>query len=58
MRGIELVRELQRLGWYIERISGSHYILKNGIKTEVIPVHSKDLPAGLLNAIRKRTGLK
>ncbi len=58
MKGKELVKELQKNGWQVERIHGSHYIMKNGVQTEVIPVHNKDLPIGLLNAIMKRTGLK
>ena len=58
MTGKELVKKLQQAGWEIDRIKGSHYVLKNGAKREVIPVHSnKDLPKGLAEAIRKRTGI-
>lgn len=57
MKGIELVKQMQRLGWGIDRIHGSHYIMKKGNQTEVIPVHNKDLPPGLLNSIKKRVGL-
>lgn len=58
MKGSELVKELKKNGWTINRIHGSHYIMKKGSQTEVIPVHNTDIPIGLLNAIKKRTGLK
>jgi len=31
--------------------------MQKGEQTEVIPVHGKDVPAGLLNKIIKRAGL-
>ncbi len=57
MKGMEVVKQMQRLGWVIDRVHGSHYIMKKGNQTEVIPVHNKDLPPGLLNSIKKRVGL-
>ena len=58
MKDKELLKLLLKNGWRIERIRGSHNILVKGDKTEVIPIHGKDVPTGLLNAIMKRTGLK
>ncbi len=58
MKGSELVKELKKNGWKVDRIHGSHYIMKKENKTEVVPVHNTDIPKGLLNAILKRTGLK
>ncbi|MBQ2311690.1 MAG: type II toxin-antitoxin system HicA family toxin [Firmicutes bacterium] len=59
MTGKELKKLLLNNGWYEERVQGSHHVMKKGARTEVIPIHgSKDLPAGLVNAILKRTGLK
>lgn len=58
MKDKDLLKILLENGWEIERIKGSHHILKKDDKTEVIPIHNKDLPPGLLNAILKRTGLK
>ena len=58
MTGKDVVKQLQKNGWAIDRIHGSHYIMKNGTRTETIPVHgNKDLPTGLLNSIKKRTGI-
>nr|WP_280956281.1 type II toxin-antitoxin system HicA family toxin [Centipeda periodontii] len=47
-------------GWQVVNINGSHHKLRKGNATEIIPIpiHRKDVPSGLLNAILKRTGLK
>lgn len=58
MKGKDLVRVLQQNGWRIDRINGSHHVMKKGNLTEIIPVHNTDIPTGLLNKILKRTGLK
>ncbi len=58
MKGKDLVKVLQQNGWRIDRINGSHHIMKKDNKTEIIPVHNTDIPTGLLNKILKRTGLK
>lgn len=58
MRDKDLLALLLKNGWKIDRIQGSHHILKKGCQTEVVPVHGKDVPTGLLNKILKETGLK
>ncbi|MEE0741035.1 MAG: type II toxin-antitoxin system HicA family toxin [Emergencia sp.] len=58
MKGKDLVKLLKKNGWTVDRIHGSHYIMKKDGKTETIPVHNTDIPIGLANAIMKRTGLK
>jgi predicted RNA binding protein YcfA (HicA-like mRNA interferase family) len=58
MTGKDLVKLLKEHGWQIDRVHGSHHVMKKNNKTEIIPVHSTDIPAGLLNAVLKRTGLK
>ena len=45
---------MKRNGWEVKRIKGSHYIMKKDNEIEVVPVHNKDLKAGLENAIIKR----
>lgn len=58
MSGKDLVKALKKKGWTVERIHGSHYVMKNGNQTEIIPVHKNiDLDPGILHAIKKRTGL-
>ena len=58
MTSKELIKRLQQDGWIIDRVHGSHHIMKKGAQTEVIPHHNKELPTGLVQAILKRTGLK
>lgn len=56
MTGKELVKLLKKNGWVVDRVKGSHHVMKKDGKTEIIPVHKTDLPLGLLHAILKRTG--
>ncbi|MDE6579026.1 MAG: type II toxin-antitoxin system HicA family toxin [Ruminiclostridium sp.] len=58
MKDKDLLKALQKDGWKLVRVNGSHHILQKGQKTETIPVHGKDVPKGLLSVILKRTGLK
>lgn len=58
MKDKDLLKLLQNNGWQIKRINGSHHVVEKNGKIEVIPIHGKDVPTGLLNKILKRTGLK
>ncbi len=58
MKDKDLLKLLLQDGWKIDRIKGSHHILKKDNKIEVIPIHGKDVPKGLLNKILKHTELK
>lgn len=58
MKDKDLLKLLTQNGWKVERIKGSHHIIVKEDQTEVIPIHGKDVPTGLLNKILKRTGLK
>ena len=58
MQDKELLRLLLKDGWIIDRIHGSHHIIKKGTETETIPIHGKDVPTGLLKKILKHTNLK
>ena len=58
MRDKDLVKLLKQNGWKLVRVNGSHHVLQSGSQTEVIPVHGRDVPKGLLNKILKRTGLR
>ena len=52
------MKRLLKNGWKDVRQRGSHHRLKKDSQVEVIAIHGKDVPTGLLNAILKRTGLK
>ena len=58
MKDKDLLKLLLKNGWKDVRQRGSHHRLKKDNKVEVIAVHGKDVPTGLLNAILKRAGLK
>jgi predicted RNA binding protein YcfA (HicA-like mRNA interferase family) len=57
--GKQLLSLLKQNGWEVDRIRGSHHILKKGAGTIAVPVHgNRDIPKGTLNAILKQSGLK
>ena len=58
MRDKDLLKLMQKNGWKVVRVNGSHHILEKDGKIETIPIHGKDVPNGLLNAILKRHGVK
>ena len=58
MRDKELLRLMKKNGWKVVRIQGSHHIMQKDVKTEVIPIHGREVPSGLLNAILKRTKIR
>lgn len=58
MKDKDLLKLLLQNGWMLDRVKGSHHVLKKDGQTEVIPIHGQDVPTGLLNKILKRTGLK
>lgn len=55
----ELIKILQKNGFIIDRVKGSHYILFNEVSRArvVIPFHKSDLPKGTLHEIIKQSGL-
>ena len=50
MKGKELVKLLEKEGWVLDRISGSHHIMvKDKMRSIPIPVHKgKDIPKFLV----------
>ena len=55
----EIIKILQKKGFVIDRIKGSHHILlnKNNKIRVVVPMHRTDLPKGTLHEIIKQSGL-
>lgn len=56
----EVLRALQRAGFFIHHISGSHYVLKHEGRSELrvtIPMHNKDLKRKTLSSIIEQAGL-
>lgn len=58
--GKKLSRIVQKYGWVLKRVKGSHHIFeKDGLETTLsIPIHgNKDLKIGTLKAILKQANL-
>jgi predicted RNA binding protein YcfA (HicA-like mRNA interferase family) len=60
MRSAELIRQLMKEGWTLDRVVGSHHIFKHPTKLGHISVpHPKaDLGKGLIHKLLKLAGLK
>jgi predicted RNA binding protein YcfA (HicA-like mRNA interferase family) len=59
IRSKELIRALERAGFSVQRVTGSHYILKHPAKPELritVPFHNRDLKRGTLQSIVKQAG--
>lgn len=54
----DIIRRLEREGWTLVRITGSHHVFKNAASGEilVVPHPKKDLGKGLVRAIYKGAG--
>lgn len=60
MKPKELIKLLEKEGWLVVRVDGSHHIMKHADKPAmiVVPLHNKDMKPGILNNIMKTAGLK
>lgn len=56
MKRRDLIKKLEKNGWWLLRNGTNHDIYTNGIKMEPIPRH-KEVKESLANAIIKRQGL-
>jgi len=56
----DIIRRLQKEGWTLERVAGSHHVFRSPIssQTVVVPHPKKDLGKGLVHAIYKGAGWK
>jgi mRNA interferase HicA len=55
----QAIRALKRAGFFIHRVSGSHYILKHPAKPTLrvtVPYHNRDLKRGTLQSIVRQAG--
>lgn len=56
MKRKDLIKLLEKNGWYLKRNGGNHDIYTNGIKSEPIPRH-KEINERLAREIIKKHGL-
>jgi predicted RNA binding protein YcfA (HicA-like mRNA interferase family) len=52
-----VIRALERGGFYVHHVTGSHYILKKGGVRVTVPYHGKDLKPRTLASIIEQSGL-
>jgi predicted RNA binding protein YcfA (HicA-like mRNA interferase family) len=60
LKAKEVVRALERAGFYIHHQTGSHARLFHRSKPDLrvtVPIHAKDLPIGLIKRILKQAQL-
>ena len=59
MKSADLIKELEKAGWQLDRVRGSHHVFKHPEKQGhlIVPHPKKDLGKGLVAAIRKRAEL-
>jgi predicted RNA binding protein YcfA (HicA-like mRNA interferase family) len=61
MKVKEVIKQLEKDGWYLARTRGSHRQFKHPDKSGAVTVSGKssvDVPPGTLNSILKQAGLK
>jgi predicted RNA binding protein YcfA (HicA-like mRNA interferase family) len=58
MKSADIIRELNALGWFLDRVRGSHHVFKHPSRPGhvVVPHPKMDLGPGLVAAIRKQAG--
>jgi len=52
----KLIKRLQRDGFYLVKVTGTHHKFRKGGKTVTIPHPKKDLPLGTVRNIYKQAG--
>jgi predicted RNA binding protein YcfA (HicA-like mRNA interferase family) len=58
--GLDVLRALERGGFYVHHVKGSHHSLRHPERPElrvVVPVHRKDLAPGTIRSIIKQCQL-
>ncbi|MDD3772106.1 MAG: type II toxin-antitoxin system HicA family toxin [Weeksellaceae bacterium] len=60
MDSSSLKRMLEKDGWFLDRVKGSHHQFKHPTKAGVVtlPHPRKNIPKGTANSILKQAGLK
>ena len=55
----EVISKLKKIGFLVDHVSGSHYIMLNPKTGNRVPVpfHTKDVKTGTLRSIINQTGL-
>jgi predicted RNA binding protein YcfA (HicA-like mRNA interferase family) len=59
MTSRDLIREIERVGWTLHRVRGSHHIFVHADRPGhvSVPHPKKDVGKGLIAAVRKQAGI-
>ena len=59
MTGKEIIKHLEKYGWEVLRVIGSHHRMSKDNLRTTVPVHgNRDIGKGLLAEIERQTGVK
>jgi predicted RNA binding protein YcfA (HicA-like mRNA interferase family) len=54
-----ICKKMIKDGWKVDRINGSHYIMRKNTVSLSVPVHgNEDLKTGIFNFLSKKAGFK
>jgi predicted RNA binding protein YcfA (HicA-like mRNA interferase family) len=56
LKPARVIKALQRNGYYIHHVRGSHYFLRKSDVNVIIPYHNRDLKPGTLRSIIEQSG--
>jgi predicted RNA binding protein YcfA (HicA-like mRNA interferase family) len=56
----DIIRALERDGWALSRVKGSHHVFRHSQKRGrvIVPHPVHDIPIGTLRSIERQSGLK
>lgn len=59
LKSRDIIRRLERLGFVLDRVSGSHQVYWNAStrRRAVVPKHGGDLPKGTVKALLREAGI-
>lgn len=57
LKAKQIIKALERNGFYVHHVSGSHYILKRENFRVTVPYHNRDLKPGTLKSIIEQAGM-
>lgn len=58
MRGADVVASLEKWGFNVDRVEGSHHIMEHPDgRGTTVPVHNRDVAKGTMGSIMQDTGL-
>lgn len=56
LKPTQVIKALQKAGFEIDHITGSHYVMKKGLLRTTVPYH-KSVKTGTLRSILRQTGI-